>query len=66
MQLEDIEFAPDTKWLIATLSPFMLSLEGARIYDLDARPARIREWYELENMKTYYQLFQKHKDRFEW
>lgn len=44
----------------------MLSLEGARIYDLDARHARIRKWYELENMKTYYQLFQKHKDRFEW
>lgn len=44
----------------------MLSLEGARIYDLDARLARIREWYELENKKTYYQLFQKHKDRFEW
>ena len=35
----------------------MLSIESARIYDLDARPARIREWYELENMQTYYQLF---------
>jgi hypothetical protein len=43
----------------------MLSIEGARIYDLDGRPARIREWYELENMRTYYELFKKNADKFE-
>jgi hypothetical protein len=43
----------------------MLSIEHARIYDLDAKPARIREWYQLENMRTYYRLFKKYEDRFE-
>ena len=55
----------NSQFIIATHSPFMLSIEGARIYDLDARPARIREWYELENMQTYYQLFKKNADKFE-
>jgi hypothetical protein len=43
----------------------MLSIEHARIYDLDARPVRMREWYELENMRTYYQLFKQFEKRFE-
>ena len=30
--------------IIATHSPFLLSMEGARIYDLDAQPAGIRNW----------------------
>ena len=55
----------NSQFIIATHSPFMLSIEGARIYDLDARPARVREWYELENMQTYYQLFKKNADKFE-
>ncbi len=55
----------DSQFIIATHSPFMLSIEGARIYDLDGRPARIREWYELENMRTYYELFKKNADKFE-
>ena len=54
-----------SQFIIATDSPFMLSIEHARIYDLDARPVRMREWYELENMKTYYQLFKQFEKRFE-
>ena len=50
---------------IFIFSPFMLSIEHARIYDLDARPVRMREWYELENMRTYYQLFKQFEKRFE-
>ena len=43
--------------IIATHSPFLLSLKGAKIYDLDSRPVVDKEWYELENMKLYYELF---------
>ena len=54
-----------SQFIIATHSPFMLSIEHARIYDLDAKPVRMREWYELENMRTYYQLFKQFEKRFE-
>ena len=51
--------------IIATHSPFLLSMEGARIYDLDAQPAGIRNWWELENTKTYYEFFKKNEGLFE-
>lgn len=54
----------DTQFVIATHSPFLLAIPGARIYDLDARPSMERAWYELENMKAYYQLFKQYEDRF--
>lgn len=50
--------------IIATHSPFLLSMEGARIYDLDAQPAGIRNWWELENTKTYYEFFKKNEGLF--
>ena len=54
----------DTQFVIATHSPFLLAIPNARIYDLDARPSTERAWYELENMKAYYQLFKQYEDRF--
>lgn len=54
----------DTQFVIATHSPFLLSIPNARIYDLDARPSMERAWYELENMKAYYRLFKQFEDRF--
>ena len=53
------------QFIIASHSPFMLSMQGARIYDLDHNPVWQREWYELENMKAYYQLFQRYGKWFE-
>ena len=52
------------QFIIATHSPFLLSLKGARIYDLDASPVNIRNWWELENTKTYYEFFSRYKDLF--
>lgn len=54
----------DCQFIIASHSPFMLSMDGARIYDLDARPACQKPWYELENMKTYFRLFDAHRHNF--
>ena len=53
------------QFIIATHSPFLLALEGARIYDLDATPVDIKNWWELENTKTYYEFFKAHKNLFE-
>ena len=43
--------------IIASHSPFILSLNGAKIYDLDSVPVAVKAWEELENMKIYYDLF---------
>jgi len=51
--------------IIATHSPFLLSLDGARIYDLDARPAEVKNWWELENTRIYFDFFNKHRRLFE-
>lgn len=50
--------------VIATHSPFILSLDGARIYDLDARPCDIKKWYELENVRIYADFFNRNREYF--
>ncbi len=52
------------QFLISTHSPFVLSMEGAKIYNLDHYPVDICNWWELENMKHYFQLFYDAKERF--
>ena len=43
--------------VIATHSPFILSMRGARIYDLDDDPVSVKKWTELENVRAYYDFF---------
>ena len=45
------------QFLIATHSPFLLAIPGAKIYDLDVIPAQERSWTELESIKLYMELF---------
>ncbi len=52
------------QFVIATHSPFLLSLNGAYIYDLDSNPVRVKNWWELENTKTYFEFFKKHENLF--
>ena len=52
------------QFVIATHSPFLLSMNGARIYDLDSVPAAPKKWTELENVKVYRDFFENHKDEF--
>ena len=52
------------QFIIATHSPFLLSMDGARIYDLDASPVDIKNWWELENTRIYYEFFSRHKNLF--
>ena len=53
------------QFIIATHSPFLLAMNGARIYDLDADPVDIKNWWELENVREYYAFFREHRDLFE-
>lgn len=51
--------------IIATHSPFILSIDGAKIYDLDSTPVTLKKWWQLENVRTYYVFFKQHKDLFD-
>lgn len=53
------------QFIIATHSPFILSLRGAKIYDLDEDPVDIKKWTELPNVAAYYDFFKKHERDFE-
>ena len=52
------------QFIIATHSPFLLALGGAKIYDLDSVPAAPKKWTELENVRVYRDFFEKHKNKF--
>jgi predicted ATPase len=51
--------------IIATHSPFLLSMQGARIYNLDETPVDIRNWWELENVRIFYDFFRENRNLFE-
>ena len=42
--------------IMATHSPFLLSMKGARIYDLDETPVDIKRWTQLPNVRAYYEF----------
>lgn len=52
------------QFLIATHSPFLLAMRGAKVYDLDANPVTIRRWTELPAVRAYYDFFQAHAKEF--
>lgn len=53
------------QFIIATHSPFLLAIERAKIYNLDGDPATISKFWELPNMKLYYDLFKGYEGKFE-
>ena len=52
------------QFILSTHSPFLLSMRGAKIYDLDADPVDIKRWTELENVRSYYAFFKDHEEEF--
>ncbi len=52
------------QFIIATHSPFILSLRGAKIYDLDEEPVDVKLWTQLENVRAYYNFFKSHEREF--
>lgn len=69
-QMELMSFLADStrffgcQFIISTHSPFLLSMRGARIYNLDENPVTIERWTELENVRTYYDFFKTHENEF--
>jgi hypothetical protein len=36
----------------------------AKIYDIDGKPADVKRWTELENVRAYYEFFKRHENEF--
>lgn len=53
------------QFVIATHSPFFISLPHAAVYDFDTYPVEVRPWWENRNMQTYYALFRDNRGLFE-
>ena len=69
-QQELLKFLEDSarffgcQFIMATHSPFLLSMRGAKIYDMDEETVDVKRWTELENVREYYRFFKKHEDEF--
>lgn len=69
-QQELLQFLEDSarffgcQFIIATHSPFLLSMKGAKIYDMDEEPVDVKKWTELENVRSYYEFFKAHERDF--
>ncbi len=71
MQLKLTKFLEESarffncQFIIATHSPFLLGMTGVTIYDLDSSPVKSKNFWELENMKLYYDFFKQNSAKFE-
>lgn len=69
-QQELVQFLEDSarffgcQFIIATHSPFLLAMRGAKIYDLDADPVCTRHWTQLPAIRAYHDFFKRHADAF--
>ena len=69
-QQELIRFLEDSarffgcQFIIATHSPFLLSMKGAKIYDMDEDPVDVKKWTQLSNVRAYYDFFKQHEREF--
>ena len=69
-QQELLKFLEDSarffgcQFVIATHSPFLLAMRGAKIYDMDEDPVDVKRWTELANVRAYYEFFKRHESEF--
>ncbi len=69
-QQELLKFLEDSarffgcQFLIATHSPFLLSMRGAKIYDMDEEIVDVKPWSQLKNVRAYYDFFKEHEKEF--
>jgi predicted ATPase len=70
LQIELAEFIEnssrfyDCQFVIATHSPLLLAMKGAKIYSLDDTPVSVKKWTDLKNVREYYNFFKSHEDEF--
>ncbi len=69
-QMELMSFIEDSvrffgcQFIISTHSPFLLSMQYCKIYDMDAEPVKVKKWTELENVRRYYNFFKEREEEF--
>lgn len=63
--LEDSVRFYNCQFVISTHSPFLLSMRGAKIYDLDEEPVDVRKWTQLGNARAFYDFFKMHEREFQ-
>ena len=63
--IEDSARFYNCQFIIATHSPFLLAMRGARIYDLDTVPVTTCRWTELPAVRAYHDFFRQHEDEFD-
>ena len=68
IRLRDFIFDSARFWncqfIISTHSPFILSMKGAKIYDLDEEPVDVKKWTQLSNVRAYFEFFKEHEREF--
>lgn len=70
LQLELKQFVEESarffncQFIIATHSPLLLAMKGAKIYNLDDEDASVCKWTELENVRVYADFFKDHENDF--
>ena len=63
--IEDCVRRHGCQFIISTHSPFLLSIEHATIYDIDATPPVSKKWTELESVRTYFEFFKDNEQKFQ-
>lgn len=63
--LEDSARFFHCQFVISTHSPFLLSMRGAKIYDMDEEPVDVKRWTKLEGVRAYFDFFKAHEREFE-
>jgi len=53
------------QFVIATHSPFLMCMRGAKIYDLDSSPACVKKWTQLSSVRAYFDFFMEHREQLE-
>lgn len=62
--IEDSARFYNCQFVICTHCPFLMSVKGARIYDMDSYPVKTKRWSEFENVKIYRDFFKSHEGEF--
>lgn len=62
--LEDFARFFGCQFIIATHSPFLLAMRGAKIYDMDEEPVDVKRWTELSNVRAYFEFFKRYEKEF--
>lgn len=62
--IEFFAYRGECQFIIATHSPFLMAMKNAKIYNLDHTPVDVCNCWEVENIKHYFELFERAKKYF--